>query len=258
MTMPDDEWWKPFYDELLADVLLEQTNEAEIDETADFLVNVLGLTPGQRALDQCCGSGRITIALAKRGLIMTGVDLVPNYISRAQARAQGEGLNVDLRVGDAFEFKAEALCDGAFNWWTSFGYSGDDRRNLAMLQRAWDSLRPGGRFALDFMNVPGLYRHFQPHMVTHCRNAQGAVTLVRESALDVACGVIRKHWTYILQDGRRVEHDTSVRLYDPPALRRLFAEAGFRNTSIFGDRDGSSLTLDSARCIVVGQKPEAH
>ncbi|MFZ4534896.1 class I SAM-dependent methyltransferase [Propionivibrio sp.] len=244
-------WWQTFYDENLADMLLEQASMVEIARAADFLIQTLVLRGGESVLDQCCGSGRLTWEMARRGYTMRGMDLIQGYIQRAQQR-EPAGANAPLfEVADAFVFKADPLCDAVFNWWTSFGYADDDDTNTLMLRRAWESLRPGGRYALDFMNVPGLYRHFLPDVVTRC----GEVTLVRESTLDLSANVIRKQWTYFLPDGRRVVHQSAVRLYDPAALRRMFEDAGFADVIFFGDVDASPLTLSSPRCIIIARRP---
>jgi SAM-dependent methyltransferase len=249
-ALSDTPWWETFYDDNLADMLLEQTSPAEIERAADFLTHALGLSGGERVLDQCCGSGRLTWEMARRGFKMRGMDLIPSYIARAENRVTAHQNIPQFEVADAFAFKADPPCDAVFNWWTSFGYADADETNTLMLRRAWESLLPGGRYALDFMNVPGLYKNFLPHVVT--RN--GEVTLVRESILDLATNVICKQWTYFLPDGRRVVHHSKVRLYDPAALRRLFESAGFSEVVFFGDLDASPLTLNSPRCIAVAKK----
>lgn len=250
-TCPNPPWWETFYDENLADMLLEQTSMAEICQAADFLVAQLHLQPGALVLDQCCGSGRLTWEMARRGYTMRGMDLISIYIERAKQRESAAETAPSFEVADAFVFKADPPCDAVFNWWTSFGYAESDDINQLMLRRAWESLRKGGFYALDFMNVPGLYRHFLPHVVT--RN--GEVTLIRESTLDLSANVIRKQWTYFLPDGRRVVHHSAVRLYDPAALRRLFEDVGFTEVTFYGDVDASPLTLNSPRCIITARKP---
>lgn len=251
MTPTDTPWWHTFYDENLADMLLERTSEEEIARAADFLVKHLELEGGESVLDQCCGSGRLTWEMHRRGFCMHGMDLVPAYIERAKARGDGPDLPV-FEAADAFEFVARPACRAAFNWWTSFGYAPDDETNVLMLRRAFESLQPGGAYALDFMNVPSLYRHFLPHVVTRC----GDVILVRESTLHLTENCIRKQWTYFLPDGRRVEHVSAVRLYDPAALRRLLDAAGFHKVEFYGDTDSSPLHLDSPRCIAIAHRPK--
>lgn len=248
---PPSPWWESFYDEHLADVLLDRTDPGEIDRAADFLVAELWLSPGMTVFDQCCGTGRIAWALAQRGIEVLGIDLMAGYVARAHDRGHVRRARPRFETADAFEYRARPPCDAAFNWWTSFGYAPDDDTNLAMLVRGRESIRPGGRYVLDFMNVPGLYRNFRPHEVTKA----GDVLLLRESAIDPVANVIHKEWTYIFTDGRRVRHRTAVRLYDPSALCRLFGAAGFDEVRIYGDLARSPLMLDSPRCLVSGRNP---
>lgn len=67
-------------------------------------VERLRLTPGQRVLDVCCGSGASAIPAAEivgpTGSV-TGVDLADNLLELARRKAQERGLqNVEFRAGD--------------------------------------------------------------------------------------------------------------------------------------------------------------
>lgn len=249
------EWWRALYDDLLAEVLLVRSDPDDATRTVAFLESALELRPGARVFDQCCGIGSLSLPLARRGYRVHGVDLGQGYAARGQAEAEAEGLPVDLRAGDAFSFVPEPACDAAFNWWTSFGYAPDDDRNLQMLRRALEGLRPGGRFALDFMNVPGVLAAFRPRMTTVRDTPLGRVTLVRDTRFDPATGVMHKVWRYRTPEGREVVHESAVRAYTPPELARLFSQAGFQDVRMVGDLDGGALTLESPRCLVLARRP---
>lgn len=240
------DWWPALYDDLLADVLLE--DKSEVEATLRFLVDKLRIAPGTRVFDQCCGTGRLSIPLAKLGAEVVGVEQAAVYVERARAAAQG--VTARFEVGDAFTFVPEQPCHASINWWTSFGYLADDAANLRMLQRAFDALAPGGRFALDFPNAPNLYAVFRPHEITR----RGDITMLRESTLDLARGVLHKKWTFLAGE-RRVERTSLLRLYVPEQLVALCAAAGFTDLALYGGTDGAPLALDRPRCIVVGARP---
>jgi SAM-dependent methyltransferase len=248
-------WWEDLYDDLLAEVLLAPEDDAAIAATTQFLMERLELVPGRRVFDQCCGTGRLALPLAAQGIDVVGVDQAAAYVKRGRMEAVVAGLDVSLYASDAFEFVTAVPCDAAFNWWTSFGYSPDDAENARMLACAYESLRPGGRFALDTMNLPDVLRGFQPRVVLRRKTSYGEVMLVRESRLDLPAGMLRKTWTYHLPDNRRVSHASAVRLHLPHTLAELLRSVGFEEVVLYGGIDSQPLSLDSPRCIAVAQRP---
>jgi SAM-dependent methyltransferase len=61
----------------------------------------LDVPPGCRLLDVACGSGQVALCAARDGVDVTGVDIAPNLVERAQARARAEGLKARFMEGDA-------------------------------------------------------------------------------------------------------------------------------------------------------------
>lgn len=249
------EWWHGLYDDVLADVLLERADENEVRTTADFLKHVLELRPGHVVFDQCSGIGSLALPLAERGCSVIGVEQAATYVERAERRARVRDLDCRFHVGDAFEFVAPRPCHAAFNWWTSFGYADTDEQNARMLARAFESLVPGGRFALDTMNASQVLRGFSERVVVRRQTPEGEVVLTRESSLDLPKGRLLKLWKFLLPDGRRIERPSSVRLHLPHTLVEMFERVGFGDIHCFGSVKGEPLGIDSPRLIVVGRKP---
>ena len=57
--------------------------------------------PGMRVLDMACGTGTQAIALAKQGLMVTGIDLSPAMLVKAQRKATVAGVSIDYRPPQA-------------------------------------------------------------------------------------------------------------------------------------------------------------
>lgn len=64
-------------------------------------VSRLPIVSGTRLLDVACGSGNIAIPAARRGAEVIGVDIAPNLIEQAIARAKSEAVKAEFREGDA-------------------------------------------------------------------------------------------------------------------------------------------------------------
>ena len=112
---------------------------------AEEFVRGLNLQPGTRVLDVACGTGNLALPAARRGAIVTGVDIAPNLIEQARENAKREGLSVQFDEGDAESLSYEdASFDAVI---TMFGAMFTPRPEVtaAELKRV---VRPGGYIAM--------------------------------------------------------------------------------------------------------------
>jgi SAM-dependent methyltransferase len=112
---------------------------------AERLVDAADLRAGWTVLDVACGSGNATIAAARLGCAVTGIDYVPALLERGRERAAAERLSIEFRDGDAEEIP---FPDGSFDATLSvFGsmFAPDQPRAASELTRV---TRPGGTIGL--------------------------------------------------------------------------------------------------------------
>jgi len=72
-----------------------------MEQGARIFYEQLDIPAGCQILDVACGSGQVALWAARDGVNVTGVDIAPNLVQRAQARARAEGLNALFMEGDA-------------------------------------------------------------------------------------------------------------------------------------------------------------
>ncbi|MBU6450970.1 MAG: methyltransferase domain-containing protein [Cyanobacteria bacterium REEB67] len=248
-------WWKAFYDDCPFDLLLESEGR-ELKDTIDFLQRELHLQPGAKVFDQCCGTGTLSFPLAERGMNVVGADLCQKFIDAANLKAESSKAPCSFTQADAYEFTSSD-CDGAFNWWTSFGYAGEDSQNIKMIARAYASLKPGGWFALDFPNMAHTiytFDKYKERTTSFVKDGQ-TIELHRASELDLNGGYLKQTWRYIFADGTAIERNSSVRLYLPYTLVNFFKDCGFQSVTTYANVQSRPLSLANDRVICVGQKP---
>src|SRR4026209_2072371 len=68
---------------------------------AEGFINRLGLKPGMKVLDVACGTGNLSLPAARLGANVTGVDIAPNSLEQARAKAAAAGLDIKFDEGDA-------------------------------------------------------------------------------------------------------------------------------------------------------------
>jgi len=249
-------WCRHFFNDVFAAVHLVRQDAAALAGVADFLQRVLQLEKGMHVFDQCCGVGDVSLALAARGLRMTGVDLMPSYIEMATARACERALDCRFVAADAGVFVPDTPCDAAFNWWTSFGYSASDEENIKMLYRAAEALKPGGFFALDYMNAPARHAAFAGRDVVEDVYPLPDGGISRwESRLLAGGELLQRTWHYTNAGGEtQVFEGQGAKLYTAAALRDLLQAAGFDRIRFYGSDAGDDYTPASPRCIAVARK----
>src|SRR5215467_11017006 len=69
------------------------------------------LRAGQHILDIACGGGRHSLAMARRGALVTGLDLGPAAIATARRRAHKACLAVEFIQGNIRAIEYEAVFD---------------------------------------------------------------------------------------------------------------------------------------------------
>jgi hypothetical protein len=134
---------------------------------------------------------------------------------------------------------------------SSFGYLESDEEDRRVLERVEAALKPGGRFLIDFINRDWVVRFYQAR---DWRRAPDGSVLLLERRWDLASGHNAEEITVIEPEGSRRRHRLSMRMYGATELAAMLTSVGLTVGHLWGDFDGSDLTLDSRRVIVVAEK----
>jgi 2-polyprenyl-3-methyl-5-hydroxy-6-metoxy-1,4-benzoquinol methylase len=212
-----------------------------------LMERALAPASGARVLDLCCGGGRHSVELARRGYKVLGVDLSSDLLGAAQAYADENHVDITFVRADMRTCVADGVFDVVVNFFTSFGYFESDDENARVLRAIRTSLRPGGGWMMDYLNRESVIKGFVPRDE---RTLDG-MHLIQERRLDIQRGRILKTLTIRRGDDTRTYHE-SVRMYTPPELFSLCSGAGLKVTQVFGSYDGAPFAIDSPRLILAG------
>jgi SAM-dependent methyltransferase len=198
----------------------DDASEASVTRDVDAILRMLDLPAGSSILEVGCGEGRLIREFARRGYRATGVDRSGEMIDAAMAKNSGDAPAVSYYAGDVRDMKADSPFDGAFSWYTSFGYE-DDAGNLEVLRAIRAQLKSGGRFAIDVTNRDFLVRNLRETMVFE----RGDNFLIERLSYDTKTSRMRNDRVYIRSGVRRVTF--SLRLYGCTELSELLLRTGF-------------------------------
>ena len=215
--------------------LYAHRDERAAEEEVDHLI-----AHGLRGpvLDLCCGFGRHTSAMRKRGLEVVGVDLSVELLCGANSDLAGR-----LVRGDARRVPFQAGCFGGLvNLFSSFGYFGE-QGDLEVLDEIARVLRPRGVAFMDLMNPEYVRATLQPHSE---REQQG-VLLTEERALEDGGHRVVKQVCMTRPDGEVRRWREEVCLYTVADLTDPLLERGLEVESVMGAFDGRPLAADAPR-----------
>lgn len=239
----DDDLWSGF-----AEVMFTPERAAQA-ATAVATSPLLRFAPGARVLDQCCGTGTFAVPLARRGYQVTGVDLSPVMLARAERACAEARVEVELVRADIRDYVRPGEFDAGVNVYTSFGYFDTNEQNLRALRNAHDSLRPGGVFLMELMGKE-YYASWagRPKMV----EVSSGRVFMHDTILDDWTR-FRTEWT-LVRDGTARQVSLTQFIYSGAELRGLFEAAGFVDVRCFGGFDGRPYDNHATRLVVRGTR----
>jgi len=245
--VPDNNSWERFFDRhasVYDGNVFTQNTSAEVD----FLVEELGVSPGDSILDVGCGTGRHAVELARRGFRVTGLDLSAGMLERAREAARTADVQVHWIRADAADFSlpkgfdaAVCLCEGAFGLLSE----ADDPigQPLSILRNVAESLRPGARFVLTALNGAAMLRRYGKRDIAEGRFDPR--TMVESSSMSPGEGL--------------PEIAVRERGFVPTELELMCRIAGLPVLSIWGGTAGGwerkPLDPDEIEMMVVAGKP---
>lgn len=230
----------------------------------------------RRALDLACGTGRISLPLAERGLALrpdfelTGIDLSAAFLDRARQRLVTDfphlSCAVSFATGDISAFELDGSYDFIVLGYNSLAYLTTAEQHQSCFESVRRHLEPGGRFAID-LAVPSLdllaesQRAVFPMMRNEIEWVNPAPDIARFSSFyktsryDAATQTeeTTHYWEIYYADGRRqsIVKELTWHQYFPSELRALLRQSGLVPVAEYGSYDRAPFSSTSSNYLWV-------
>ncbi len=238
-------------------------------EDIPFFVE-LAKTHGSPVMEVGCGTGRLTIPLAREGIRVVGVDLSRPMLAMARRKTDHEAVEVRERIelvqGDMRDFSLGREFRCVFVPQAAvFHLEGREAmgRSFTNFHRHTE---PDGLFLLDVVAPDRLKNQEVGREVmarervdpdTGLRNREFNEKLYIDPERQVVCC---KH-SFVIGEGdceRRIEFQQEYRWLEEEEAIALLREAGFQDVQVFGDYERSPFKEDSPRLILLARKDEGN
>jgi D-alanine-D-alanine ligase len=230
------DWWNKifnaFYLKTDGDVVGDQNITSQ---EIDVFTEILNLQPKDHILDLCCGQGRHSLELARRGYTnLEGLDRSHYLIQRARKSAKREILPIKFREGDARKIPyAPDMFDIIMILGNSFGYFESINDDLKVLKETFRVLKPWGKILIDISDGEYLRNNFQARSWEWIDKEH---FVCRERALSIdKQRLISREVINHVNDGVLVDQFYAERLYSKKNFKELLEKAGFSNIDFHGE-----------------------
>ncbi len=211
-------------------------------------------------LELGCGTGRVSLPLAKAGVQLVGIDRSAPMLARADRRRRGRSrAGLQLVRGD---IRHLPFRKGAFDMVLApYGILQSltrDRDLTATLQSVAAVLRPNGLFGLDLVPDVPKWKEYSDRVQMRGRMAGGvALTLVESVRQDRRRRLTTFEQVYVARRGRtttRHQFELTFRTLSVPQMERRLARAGFTVEAVLGDYRGRAWDERADVWIVLARR----
>lgn len=246
MSNINDTFFDGYYKNVWKSLIPEDLTAKEVD----FMFSHFDLQPGNEVLDLMCGYGRHTIALARKGLQVTAIDNLSDYINDINKSSAIEKLPVKARVENIMESKCQHLFDLAICMGNSLNFfnSADTKK---ILQNISSCLNPNGHLLINSWSLAEIVFN-KP--VTNTWGKFGGMKMLTESRLLFQPTRIESEVTMLNADGSSETKKAIDYIYSLNEYDMMLNEAGLQLKDVFSIPGKKKFTAGEPRAYLIAQK----
>ncbi len=233
------------YSRLVKSILTPERTDAEVM----FILGATKIPKTAKIVDIACGEGRHSLAFAKQGLDVLGLDLNEKFIEKARQEAKAAKIKAKFTVQD-MRRPIGAGYDLALSAYNSFGFFSDEE-NEKMAADWVKCLKKGGLFLMDVWNRDAMVLKYRPSRTWPLED-EGEVA--QTSVYDHVTGRVMTRYVFRAKNGDAREYMASFRMYTASELCGLLRRAGLEIVELFGSLSGGPYEWKSDRLVALARK----
>lgn len=239
------DWFKSWFDTCYYHTLYKHRDDSDASLFINNITSFLQLKENTLCLDLCCGKGRHSIFLNKKGYKVVGTDLSEQSIVEASKSANS---TLDFYTQDMRNLFRINYFDVVFNLFTSFGYFDKQEDDAKVFGSVYKALKPNGLFVFDFLNA----QYVRNNLVPYAEQLTDGITF--KLSKEITNNTVVKNIDFT-DKGNDYHFEERVKLFDFTYFKTLADKAGLEIKHQFGNYQLEEFDLQtSPRLILVLQK----
>ena len=234
------------YRDIWRHIFPEKTTQAEVD----FMVEEAKLRPGGHVLDMMCGYGRHSLEFANRGVNVTAVDNLPEYINEIKEKSAAKDLPVETICVDVLEMQIDQEFDAIICMGNSLQFF-DEEDSMRILSNISSHLKSGGKF---FINTWSLAEIAIKNFKDKSWSRIGDLLFLTESKFLFHPTRIETSSIIITDKGEREEKIGIDFIFSISEMESMLSKTGFQLKEIYSIPGKKQFTVGEPRAYIVAEK----
>ncbi len=216
----------------------------------DFILEIADLEAGSKVVDIMCGYGRHAIELAKRGIAITAVDNLEDYIIEIQNEAGKGNFPIHAFTADAMNAQLSETFDAAICMGNSFSFFNKEDATL-LLKRIASHLKPNGVFIIGSWTIAEIaIRHFREREWRHVEDYKYLI----ENKFFFHPNRIESEHTLINANGPAETIEGIDYIFTLSELEQMFNHAGLTTKGLYTTPRKKRFSIGDTTIYIVAEK----
>lgn len=216
----------------------------------DFIQEIGAIKNTGEVLDIMCGYGRHALELARRGVRVTAIDNLEDYIEEIKIKTSEQNLPINAIHSDILQVRLDEVYDAAICMGNSFAFF-DRADALILLKNISNHLKPGGVLIINSWMIAEIaIKHFKEKDWHYA----GEYKCMLEYSYCFYPSRIESEQTIISPDGNVETVKGIDYIFTLDELEEMFNEAGLKTKELYSTPRKKKFTLGDGRVYIVASK----
>ena len=220
-----------------------------------FYRRLMPIEKDAKILELCCGSGRLTIPLAKEGLNICGVDNSKTMLEQAKLKAKNEKLEIDFVESDIRILDLPNKYDLIFIPFNSIHHLYENQDLFDTFKVVKKHLKDDGLFVFDCYNPNIQYiseaEKGKNKIAEYTTNDGRKVIIEQTMTYENKSQINRIQWHYTINGQFHSVQNLDMRMYFPQELDSYLKWFGFKIMHKFGNFDKETFNDKSEKQVFI-------
>lgn len=242
----NDTYFDGYYKEIWKNIIPDELTIKEVD----FMLPYFNLQKDSKVLDLMCGFGRHALALAQKGIEVTAIDNLNDYVQEIQTAAETDNLPLKVIKTDVLIYRGTDQVDLVICMGNSLNFF-NAADTITIFKNVAAQLKPGGHLLINSWTIAEIaFKNFKEKSWSEINSLK----FLTDSKLLFHPTRIETESITIAPDGNTESKQGIDYIFSINEMEKMLKEAGLTLKEIYSIPGKKKFSLGEPRAYLVAEK----